>query len=355
MSDEKPKVGRRDRLVYFAIAVGAAIVVFFTNDAINTYLEQLASTRVVAMLAALPVLVMLTRPLQVTPGHRTRRQERAMAVTYAIRSRRFSLLFRSFFLGVFWMIVAAVISLVLYQLALYRQMAAVANWFTVTWLAMLIWNFVPGRFHLQPSTPFTIAVAARDSETAALFAGLVALDRTQRHWLIATAESADAVVERVYGVLAGREKPAPLQTARIYFTLPRIWSRITGDRAIPVDLVDRPVAQIVPRRRFGIVLLITDDMIRDPIKLAKFAERELRTFGHAFPNVAVAINEIAGDTASVVTHALEDIGVGDVRIFKVTFDPQAAKSALHSTNAAEPVTWLLSRPPFHLRWRRKKK
>ena len=352
--DVRPRVGRRDRLVYLAIALATIGIVALANDAITRFLEERAPGGAVAVLFALPFLVTLTRPLQVTPGHRTLRTERAMAITYAIRARRAGLIFKGIGLGMLWLLLTGGVSLLLYQLALYRPMSAVANWLYVSGTVMLVWNFVPGRFHLQPSMPFTIAVASRDEGAATVFAGLVSLDRSRSDWLTVTGDTGDVVVEQVYGVLAGRTTPGPLQSARMYFTRPRIWSRITGDRAVPVDLVVSLAAKVGPRRRFGVIMLITDDLVRNPVALAKFVERELRRFAHATPSVAVAINEVAPDTAMVVENVMTQADVRDFRLFRVAFDPDTARLAVHASNAAAPVAWLLSRPPFQLRRRKRK-
>lgn len=343
-----PRIGSRDRVVYLAIALLGVIAVFLANAAITRFVAERAPGGAVALLFILPLLVVLTRPLQVTPGHRTRRTERALAIVYALRERRWRILFSSIAIVIVWLLFIGGLSLLLYSFGLYQATSAVANWLYVSAAAMLIWNLMPGRFHLRPAKPYTVCVIAATPGAASMYAGLVALDRGQKGWQMATAESGDRVVEQVHAALAGGGDPPPLQSARVYFTWPRLWSRLTGDRAVPVDLVGTSALPPILGRRCGVVALATDDLLRDGKALVRFFDRELRYFKDTHPSVAVVVREDTPEARDTIVAAADRVGIKDYEIFRAVFDRDIARRNVKETNAATPLAWLLTRPPIRI-------
>lgn len=346
----RPRMGRRDRIVYACVAIATAAAIAAVNDAVTKFLTTRSQTGYGALFFVLPLLVILTRPLEVSPGARRHHVERALAAVYGIRSGRRAILWAGFGLWIAWIVVIGGISLLLVAAGLYLWSSIVANWALVTMAVLLLWNLFPGRFHLMPGATFTVAIHAPAGVDRTAFAGLVALDTSAAGWATSTSESGDAAVERLHSIASNGPVVAPPAGAiRLFFSQPRVWSRLTGDRSLPVDIVDAATASRRETGRRGTVVLVPRAVATDSAVVTAFLAREMRGIMVSRKKgmqlrtpVAVVVEglDVPAETAAAVRKQFGHVK-GRVGTFAVPFDPAAASAVLRNSGAAQPIIFLL--------------
>lgn len=355
VAQRSPRVGIRDRYTYLSAAGAAILVVVFGNDAVTRFFAMRSQVGYGVLFLLLPLLALLTRPLEVNPGARRQHVERALASVYAVRNRRSGILWKTAGFWMLWVSTLVGVSFLLVGMGLYRWVSAVGNWAFVTTTAILVWNLFPGRFHLMPGVTFTVAVLAPSGVDRAAYAGLVALDRTADGWMTSTSESGDAAVDRFYKLARGGPAPPPMTGAVcLFFMQPHVWSRFTGDRPAPVDFVDGPTAALRSGRR-GILILLPPALAGATADAQQFVKRETQRFldtsgkkrkKHPELRVPVAVVVDALTVPPELERALEQqftqLHASTIASYAIRFDPADALANLPASGAAAPVAFLLS-------------
>lgn len=288
------------RNVYFGLAVLAAILVWFTNDAINGFLGKSSTTGAIVLFALLPLAAILTRPI-VVAAQRGRTQ-RAIGLVYAIRSLKIGFFLKSILI---WLVLTTfVITAIgfLYREAEMQAAAGMSNWWYVTCLFVLLVHLVPGRFRLPPARPVTFLVSGPKSSGKSSFIGLLPLEEMPKDWTVMPSENARRLLLSLHGRARGEtEVEATDGSARLTFLRPRLWSTYVGTRPAPVDFVElSEIGRGLPAgatQRAGIVLLIPatggvmkelDRQLHAIRALGKMTARD----GRIAPPVAVVLTKI---------------------------------------------------------------
>jgi len=289
------------RSLYLALAAVAAVIVWFANDAINTFLGKSSTMGAIVLFAVLPLLAILTRPVVVAAqrGH----TQRAIGFVYAIRSVSVWFFLKSILL---WLVfLTFVITLIgfLYREAEMPAAAGVSNWWYLTNLFVLLAHLIPGRFRLPPAPPVTFIVSGPQRSGKSSFIGLLPLEEMPNDWSVMPSENARRLLLSLHGRARGEtEVDAAAGSARLTFLRPRIWSTYAGTRPAPVDFIE--LSNIGPRdlpanasRRVGIVILIPatggimaelDRQLHDIRAIGKLTARD----GKIEPPVAVVLTKI---------------------------------------------------------------
>jgi signal recognition particle receptor subunit beta len=250
------------RKVYLALAALAAVVVYFTSDAINAFLGRSSTMGAIWLFAVLPLAAILTRPVIVAAqrGH----TQRAIGIVYAVRAVRISFFFKSLVLwAVFTTFVITLIGY-LYREAEMQAAAGVANWWYLTNLLVLLLHLIPGRFRLSPAKPVTVLVCGPPNAGKSTFIGLLPIEPLPRDWSVMPSEEARRLLLNVHARAKGDTEIAAMPSrARITFTRPRVWSSYIGTRPVPVDFIE--VTGAPSQASDGIVLVLpaTSDLTRE--------------------------------------------------------------------------------------------
>lgn len=359
------RIGRRDLTAYALIAVAAGTAVYLGNDDITQFFVVHSRLGYLLLFLTLPLLACLTRAVEVVPGERQRNVERAISIVYAIRNQHWRLIVKSVGLWLLWMTVVVLLVMGCISMALYRWSGGIANWSFLAAAGVLVWNLVPGRFHLAPGATFTVAIIAPPEIDRLAYAGLATLDKTIAGWSKATSESSDTAVNYLYGAVMGG-KGAPPQPAdkaiTIYFSQPRPWSRMTGERSMPVDLVTPYVASGRSPGHFGILALLPRNLSELPDQAMRLIMQETTRFvtrpgkkqkkkkKKQHPDVLQATVAVVvdGDTvpeplAASVRSYFEPLRVRGLEFFALPLDPAAHRADLTRSGAAGPLVFLISK------------
>lgn len=247
------------RNLYVGLAGVAALLVWLTNDAINTFLGKSSTMGAIVLFAMLPCLAILTRPVVVAAqrGH----TQRAIGIIYAIRSVRLGFFVKSIVLWLVFTTFVLTLIGVLYREAEMQAAAGVSNWWYLTNLFVLIAHLIPGRFRLPAAPPVTFLVSGPKRSGKSSFIGLLPLEEMPNDWTVMPSENARRLLLSLHGRAREETEVDATDGARLTFLRPRIWSTYAGTRPTPVDFVE--LSQIGPRSlpaeapgRVGIVILI---------------------------------------------------------------------------------------------------
>ncbi|HEX7981721.1 MAG TPA: hypothetical protein VF461_24145 [Gemmatimonadaceae bacterium] len=245
------------RIVYVALALAAAAIVYFANDAISGFLRTRSVAGAGALFLLLPLAAFLTRPVVVLAQRN--QQQRAIGVVYALRTRKIGFIARSFGL---WL--ASTLAIVVLVALLYREgqiagAAAVSNWWYVVNLLSLLAHLAPGRFQLAAGQPVTVLVLGAPDAGKSTFIGVLPLDKTNAEWQFNAMPSTARLTAQLHARARGADEIQPLgEVPRSTLVGHRPWAPYAGVRPIPVDFVELRHFESarLPRKRAAIAICV---------------------------------------------------------------------------------------------------
>ncbi|HKR66894.1 MAG TPA: hypothetical protein VJZ00_24420 [Thermoanaerobaculia bacterium] len=243
------------RRLYLLCAIVAAVIVFFANDAINTFLGESSTFGAILLFAILPLAAILTRPVVVAAQRG--REQRAIGIVYALRSFRIGFFLRSI---AWWLLFSAIVVAAiafLYREAEMQAAAGVSNWWYLVNLFVLLLHLVPGQFRLPPAPPVTIVVAGPRNAGKSTFIGLLPLDELPRDWTVMPSDPARRLLLNLHARAKGdTEIDIDMGTPRLTFLRPRVWSKYVGTRPLPVDFVEATQLRGELPKRAGVAVIL---------------------------------------------------------------------------------------------------
>jgi hypothetical protein len=233
--------GRRWRVIYFAVAILAAVVVTFANESISGFLAASPLNASVALIVLLPFLAIATRPIYVRVAQRNE-SHRTIGIVWALRTRSFRFFARTIGVWLLLMLVFGASSVAMFKQGGEVAVATLSNWLYVASLFTLIVHVLPSEARLPPAKAVRVIVLGPDGAGKTNFIGLAPVDRVSAEndrWSVTSSSASAAMTAALYKTKGGVVSN-PATPLRHTVSRRRIWSQFTGVRPVPVDFVELP-------------------------------------------------------------------------------------------------------------------